>query len=58
MVTEVDSELARATRAIPETDDAARRACATLDRAPRGLQRLDWRSLAPVTDDFVVCAVD
>lgn len=56
---DVDAELARAIRAIPENEDsAAERARATLNRAARRLQQLGWRSIAPVTDDFVVFAVD
>lgn len=56
---DVDPELERAIRAIPENDDGgAERARATLNRAARRLQQLDWRSIAPVTDDFVVFAVD
>jgi len=56
---EIDPALARAMRAIPENDDGtAERARATLNRAARRLQQLDWRSIAPVTDDFVVFAVD
>jgi hypothetical protein len=56
---EIDPELARAMRAIPENDDGtAVRARATLNRAARRLLQLDWRSIAPVTDDFVVFAVD
>ncbi len=58
-LTEIDAELARAVGAIPDNDDdAAERARATLDRAARRLQQLDWRPIAPVTDDFVVFAVD
>ncbi|CAN5218611.1 hypothetical protein BH20ACT16_BH20ACT16_04720 [soil metagenome] len=56
---DIDPQLARAIGAIPEHDDgAAERARATLNRAARRLQRLDWSSIAPVTDDFVVFAVD
>jgi hypothetical protein len=58
-LTEIDAELARALHAIPENaDGAAERGRATLNRAARRLQKLDWRSIAPVTDDFVVFAVD
>ncbi len=58
-LTDIDPELARAVRAIPENDDgAAARARITLNRAARRLQRLDWPTIAPVTDDFVVFAVD
>jgi hypothetical protein len=58
-LTDIDPELARAIRAIPENDDAAaERARTTLNRAARRLQRLDWPVIAPVTDDFVVFAVD
>ncbi len=58
-LTEIDPELARAVRAIPENDDdAAERGRATLNGAARRLQQLDWHSIAPVTDDFVVFAVD
>jgi hypothetical protein len=58
-LTEIDPELARAIRAIPENDDgAAERARGILNRAARRLQRLDWPAIAPVTDDFVVFAVD
>jgi hypothetical protein len=58
-LTDIDPELARAIREIPENDDgAAERAHTTLNRAARRLQQLDWRSIAPVTDDFVVFAVD
>ena len=56
---EIDPELARAIAAIPENDDdAAERARATLNRAARRLHKLDWPSIAPVTADFVVFAVD
>lgn len=58
-LTEIDPEFARAVRAIPENDEgAAERARITLNRAARRLQRLDWRAIAPVTDEFVVYAVD
>jgi hypothetical protein len=58
-LTEIDAELPRALHAIPENaDGAAERGRATLNRAARRLQKLDWRSIAPVTDDFVVFAVD
>jgi len=56
---DIDPELARAIRAIPESADAAaEHAEVTLNRAARRLQRLDWHSIASVTDDFVVFAVD
>lgn len=55
----IDRELARAIRGIPDSaDDAAQLAELTLNRAARRLQALDWRSITPVTDDFVVYAVD
>jgi hypothetical protein len=58
-LTDIDPEFARAARAIPENDEgAAERARITLNRAARRLQRLDWPTIAPVTDDFVVFAVD
>ena len=58
-LTDIDPELARAVHAIPGNDEgAAERALATLNRAARRLQRLDWSSIAPLTDDFVVFAVD
>lgn len=58
-LTDVDPEFARAVRAIPENDEgAAERARVTLNRAARRLQRLEWPLIAPVTDDFVVFAVD
>jgi hypothetical protein len=58
-LTDIDPELARAICAIPENDEgAAERAQATLNRAARRLHHLDWRSIASVTDDFVVFAVD
>lgn len=44
---------------IPDSaDDAAQLAELTLNRAARRLQALAWRSITPVTDDFVVYAVD
>jgi len=54
----IDPELARALRAIPDSESAAEQARATLNRAARRLQELDWSSIASVTDDFVVVAVD
>lgn len=58
-LTEIDPELALAIGAIPENDDdAPERGRVTLNRAARRLQQLDWRAIAPVTDDFVVFAVD
>lgn len=58
-LTAVDPELARAVRTIPENDEGApERARATLNRAAARLQRLDWPLITPVTDDFVVFAVD
>lgn len=55
----LDPDLARAIRAIPEgADGAAEHAEVTLNRAARRLQRLDWPSIAAVTDDFAVFAVD
>jgi len=58
-LTNIDAELARALHAIPQNaDDAAERGRATLNRAARRLQKLDWRSITSVTDDFVVFAVD
>lgn len=61
-LTAIDPALARALAAIPQEtddpDDAADRGRATLNRAARRLQQLDWRLIAPVTDDFVVFAVD
>jgi len=56
---EIDPDLARAIGAIPDHDgDVAERGRGTLNRAARRLQRLDWPLIAPVTDDFVVFAVD
>ena len=58
-LTEIDPELAPAISAIPENDDdAPERGRVTLNRAARRLQQLEWRLIAPVTDDFVVFAVD
>ena len=58
-LSEIDPEFARAVRAIPENDEGRReRARITLNRAAARLQRLDWRAIAPVTDEFVVFAVD
>ena len=58
-LTDIDPELVRAIGAIPENDDdAPARGRVTLNRAARRLQQLDWRLIAPVTDDFVVFAVD
>jgi hypothetical protein len=58
----LDPALARALAAIPkgtdDPDDAARRGRTMLNRAARRLQQLDWQTIAPVTDDFVVFAVD
>ena len=58
----IDAALARALAAIPEEtddpDDAAERGRTMLNRAARRLQRLAWQAIAPVTDDFVVFAVD
>ncbi|CAN5214527.1 hypothetical protein BH20ACT16_BH20ACT16_09060 [soil metagenome] len=57
-----DPALARALAAIPQEtddpDDAAERGRTMLNRTARRLQRLDWQAIAPVTDDFVVFAVD
>jgi hypothetical protein len=58
-LTDVDAELARAVNAIPENaDGAAERGRSALNRAARRLQKLDWPSIAPVTYDFAVFAVD
>ena len=58
-LSDIDPELARAIGAIPEgDDDAAERSRTTLNRAAARLQQLDWPSIACVTDDFVVFAVD
>lgn len=55
----IDPEFARALRALPDdSDSSAERARVTLNHAARRLQELDWSSTAPVTDDFVVFAVD
>jgi hypothetical protein len=40
----------------PTTPHGADERCST--GAARALQRLEWRSIAPATDDFVVFAVD
>jgi hypothetical protein len=56
---DIDAELAAALAEIPENAEQAREhGRATLNRAARRLQQLDWPSLAPVSDDFVVFAVD
>lgn len=58
-LTDIDSELARAISAIPDNDDdVPERGRVTLNRAARRRQQLAWRLIAPVTDDFVVFAVD
>lgn len=58
-LTEIDAELAAALAEIPvSTDDSRTRGRATLNRVAQRLQKLDWRSIAPVTDDFAVFAVD
>jgi hypothetical protein len=55
----IDPDLALALRAVPDdSDSSAARARVTLNHAARRLQELDWSSIAPVTDDFVVFAVD
>ena len=56
---EIDAELAAALAEIPvSTEESRERGRATLNRVARRLQKLDWRSIAPVTGDFVVFAVD
>ena len=56
---DVDAELAAALAEIPEnTEESRQHGRATLNRVARRLQKLDWHSIAPVTDDFVVFAVD
>lgn len=56
---DVDAELAATLAEIPvSTEESRQRGRATLNRVARRLQQLDWRSIAPVTDDFVVFAVD
>lgn len=56
---EIDADLARTLDAIPENGaEAARQGRVTLNRVARRLQKLDWRSICPVSDDFVVFAVD
>lgn len=58
-LTKIDPALARAIDAIPDTaEGAADLARTTLNRVARRLQHLDWRTIAPVTDDFAVFAVD
>lgn len=56
---QIDPGLGAAIGAIAGDDEGApERARVTLNRAARRLQKLDWPSIAPVTDDFVVFAVD
>ncbi|MDP2711310.1 MAG: hypothetical protein Q8O56_08825 [Solirubrobacteraceae bacterium] len=58
-LSEIDVDLARTLDAIPENcAEAARQGRVTLNRVARRLQKLDWRSICPVSDDFVVFAVD
>jgi hypothetical protein len=58
-LTAVDAELAATLDEIPvSTEESRQRGRATLNRVARRLHKLDWRSIAPVTDDFVVFAVD
>lgn len=56
---ELDTDLARALDAIPETSpDSREHGRGTLNRVAQRLQQIDWHTIAPVTDDFVVFAVD
>lgn len=55
---DIDADLAHALDAIPDSIEARQQGRATLNRAARRLQKLGWRSIAPVVDDFVVYAVD
>jgi len=56
---DLDPDLAAALDEIPDdSPNAHERARTTLNRAAHRLQKLDWRSVAAVTDDFVVFAVD
>jgi hypothetical protein len=58
-LTDLDAELAATLDKIPvSTQESRQRGRATLNRVARRLQNLDWRPIAPVTDDFVVFAVD
>ncbi|MDP8909677.1 MAG: hypothetical protein M3N47_11315 [Chloroflexota bacterium] len=56
---ELDADLARALDAIPErSPDSHEHGRGTLNRVAQRLQQIDWQTIAPVTDDFVVFAVD
>jgi hypothetical protein len=56
---DIDAELAAALAEIPvSTKESRSWGRATLNRVAWRLQKLDWRSIAPVTDHFVVYAVD